>query len=438
MSLEPWLTGVAGVGRQSMAWFWAPVLLWTVVGGGTWLVLTLARQTHPLTSYRLRQGLLLSLPATLIAAPWVPAFAGAPDMLKALPGSVVQQPIATRPVAMAPIDSLGLALSLVLGIVGVVTVVSFIRLLQQARRLHRISLLADRIGDPGVLGPLQELRIKLGVRRPVLLLGTSIRSIPLTFRGKTPWILIPTELCDAPDRLRAVLAHELIHVRRADAVWSLIERAVAAPFALHPFVWMLGRSICHYREASCDAEVVSTGAAEPSNYARLLLEMSRRTGPGHALAPGLFTRTSNLKTRLETMKKFLHTRPSPNLHRRSVVVSALLFVGIVGLGACGSTTTPPAAAAVDLAEAFTSRFGPMADETRDGALKRLDIQMTYLQERVEEVGADLRAAERVDEPLGHHVYRQYELLSNMYLERLETYETLKLERETEIRIGEGA
>ena len=77
----------------------------------------------------------------------------------------------------------------------------------------------------------------------------------------------------------------------------------------------------------------------------------------------------------------------------------------------------------------------MEDETRDAALERLDVQMAYLRERIEEMLDQIQAAEAEGERLGSHLYEQYELLTNMYLQRLVGLETLKLERETEIRLG---
>ena len=65
------------IGAASLAPFWAPVLIWTGLAGVVVLSLTLARGLHPLMGYRLRQAVLLALPASILVALWLPSVWGA-------------------------------------------------------------------------------------------------------------------------------------------------------------------------------------------------------------------------------------------------------------------------------------------------------------------------------------------------------------------------
>ena len=60
------------IGTASATAFWVPVLVWTGLAGAVALSLTVARGLHPMMGYRLRQALLLALPASVLAAPWIP------------------------------------------------------------------------------------------------------------------------------------------------------------------------------------------------------------------------------------------------------------------------------------------------------------------------------------------------------------------------------
>ena len=76
---------------------------------------------------------------------------------------------------------------------------------------------------------LAEIARQYGIRRPVSLLVASGTTIPATWGLRRPVILLPIEAVDwPPDRLRAVLLHELAHVARGDFLVQTLARIVCA------------------------------------------------------------------------------------------------------------------------------------------------------------------------------------------------------------------
>ena len=63
---------LAAIGEASMPALWFPVIAWSGLAALMMLTLGLARRLHPLAGYRLRQGILLALPASVVIAPWIP------------------------------------------------------------------------------------------------------------------------------------------------------------------------------------------------------------------------------------------------------------------------------------------------------------------------------------------------------------------------------
>ncbi|MDE2762773.1 MAG: hypothetical protein OXQ94_02880 [Gemmatimonadota bacterium] len=61
-----------GIGSGGVWPLWAPVFAWTGLAGVAAFVLGRMRGLHPIAGYRLRQALLLALPVSVLAAPWVP------------------------------------------------------------------------------------------------------------------------------------------------------------------------------------------------------------------------------------------------------------------------------------------------------------------------------------------------------------------------------
>ena len=72
--------------------------------------------------------------------------------------------------------------------------------------------------------------------------------------------------------LRAILAHELCHLRRRDNLTAAIHMVVEVIFWFHPLVWWLGARLTEERERACDEEVVRMGG-EPQVYAESILKV---------------------------------------------------------------------------------------------------------------------------------------------------------------------
>ena len=92
-----------------------------------------------------------------------------------------------------------------------------------------------------------------------------------------PVLLVPigleTTLSD--DQLRAVIAHELHHIRRRDNLTSALHMIVESLFWFHPLVWWVGARLIDERERACDEHVLANGAAADA-YAEGILNVCKR------------------------------------------------------------------------------------------------------------------------------------------------------------------
>lgn len=343
-----------GIGAASLGPFWAPVAVWTGLAVVVALALKLGRGLHPAGGYRVRQGILFALPVSFLAAPWVPAL-GLPRLVLLesslpagdLPASTVP---ATLPsdtaipgaeIASVP-DAAGAAVGIIVALLGVATcaviMLAVVRLAMLAGDLHRLRKLrnvAPQVADPVARTSLRAVKGRLGVRRPVELLEGPPESAPLTYGALRPVIIIPPALLDSPDSLKTVLAHELIHVRRADSVWALLECVTLAVFAFHPLVRLLRCGIERSRETSCDAEVLAAGIVRPSQYAELLAHTHTPTQfPLPAVAASMSARSLTLKERLEAMKNFADKDLTSRKRAAIAVGAGIVCLTIALAGAC--------------------------------------------------------------------------------------------------------
>ena len=234
----------------------------------------------------LQLGLLAAL-----CAPFLQVGSG-PVLPAAMAGVSVETSQAEAPVQAPPrIRPMQLALAALAAGVALRLGWTLLGLAALARRRRR----ARPIGDacPAFL----ELRGRLGVEAE-LLAGPGG---PVAFGLFRPAVLIPESLLAAQgEPLEAVLAHELVHLRRRDWLFVLAEELLLAVLWFHPLAWMLIREIRLTREEAVDeqaAEAVS-GAA---GYLEALLAVARlRLKP--AAVPGAeFLRDRQIARRIETL-----------------------------------------------------------------------------------------------------------------------------------------
>ncbi len=116
-----------------------------------------------------------------------------------------------------------------------------------------------------------ELRAALGVRAEL----AAGRSGPVAFGVWRPTVLVPASLLDGDSAaLRAVLAHELVHLRRRDWLFVVAEELVTAGLWFHPLAWLLVREIRLTREEVVDAQAAhQVSGAQP--YLEALLAVAR-------------------------------------------------------------------------------------------------------------------------------------------------------------------
>lgn len=98
-----------------------------------------------------------------------------------------------------------------------------------------------------------------------------------------PLVILPAGYVTAlaPEQLRAILAHELAHIRRHDYLINLLQLLAEAAFYFNPALWWINRQIRLEREACCD-HLAAQYAGGPLDYAAALASIARHSP---ALAP---------------------------------------------------------------------------------------------------------------------------------------------------------
>lgn len=224
-------------------------------------------------------------------------------------------------------------------------------------RLHRLRR-AGAIASP------TETDVEL---QSLVQAGAEIRYVdgicqPVTFGIRRPVVLLPASLCALPTAVqRAVLAHELWHVRRRDWAWVVAEETVRGVLWFHPAIWWLVSRVQSSREEVVDELAVLVTSSRRS-YVEALLAFADQP-PLFPAAP--FARRRHLLNRM-----LLISKEGVMSSRRIVASCAGMLVGLMltgwyGVGAFPLKAAParPPAAARDQAPPRDPRPGDVRPPT---------------------------------------------------------------------------
>jgi len=115
----------------------------------------------------------------------------------------------------------------------------------------------------------------LPLNLPIPVMSALGRLEPGVFGIFNPVLLLPDGIAGRlnPEQLKAVIAHELCHVRRRDNLTAAIHMVVETVFWFHPLVWWIRTRLVEERERACDEDVLRQ--ADPHVYAEGILNVCK-------------------------------------------------------------------------------------------------------------------------------------------------------------------
>ena len=204
--------------------------------------------------------------------------------------------------------------------------------------IARLSQESAAVADAPILAQASECASALGLTRTPALCQADA-PVPMTWGWRQPVVLLPVGAQDWPEgRLRAVLLHELAHIRRRDWLSHRFADLACALYWFHPLAWLTARRLRTEGEIACDDLVLTSGIAAP-DYARHLLDVARALHPISDVpqAAIAMARTARIEGRLTMILDA--TRPRRALTRRALLLVlglsaiALVPLAVLRLGA---------------------------------------------------------------------------------------------------------
>ena len=203
-------------------------------------------------------------------------------------------------------------------------------------------------------------------------------SVPMTVGWLRPKILLPLGWKNwHTAKLEAVLAHERMHIHRADWAIAALAALNRCIFWFNPLAWWLERKLAFLAEQACDdAALLATGARE--TYAEALLDMAAavRTGRGRMVWEAMaMAQTAEVKKRIERILD--ETREIPRGLTRgrwaALVAFSLPLMYLVSAARLAPAQAPvemaqPQVAPVEMAQAVPPAASPQSGGGRGGVV----------------------------------------------------------------------
>lgn len=277
---------------------------------------------------------------------------------------------------ISPWQLAGIVWGVIALFVGLWLVLGFLNV---RRIVRRARVLEDRLWTR----PLYEIADRLGIDATPRLMRSEDVRMPFACGLVTPTIILPADSDEWDiERRRAVLMHELAHIRRRDLLGHTLGRLACAVYWFHPLVWTAARRMRIESERACD-DLALTCGLRATTYAEHLLDIV--TAVGKTRTPAIAIPMAHRREFEGRMLAILDPALRRGVGRRQ---SAALLVGLVALVIVvgGAVPAPRAASqlANDSAVPAPSPSGP-ADTSSNTTQVRVLTQNTHQSTSTNEV-----------------------------------------------------
>ena len=141
-------------------------------------------------------------------------------------------------------------------------------------RLRRLISNGFPVVDESVLSLFRQVKGEIATSRNIRLIASDKARMPFSIGFINPCVILPGQMLDQGARLRMVLAHEIVHLKRFDDLINLICRVIGSFMFFHPLFHLAFKELQLSSEQICDGYAIRL-TGERENYANCLVELSR-------------------------------------------------------------------------------------------------------------------------------------------------------------------
>ena len=342
--METLFLQAAESGEILLQFLWYPLLIWTIIGSVTWLILKQSDTVHPEYHYHVRLALIFSLPMGVIimilldqlsTLGTTATFSSSQLITFTAPFEITVTP--SEESSAITYSTVLYAMSFITLLLGII--VSLGSFILQCGRLKKLRSNCNLTNIHNI-DQLHSINSGLAIacRRPVKIAFLDSAIVPVTFGIRNPVILLPKSLQSHTKKLNLAIRHELTHIIQHDFLTHLAVVLTSAIFWFHPLIHRFKQELVEYREMRCDYRLLNEHhTVSRKEYATLLLELLPMPNIDKNLSANMAQESSNLKKRITMITQQLHNKPIPK--RASLSLLGFLLISTVLVMACTDMQT---------------------------------------------------------------------------------------------------
>ncbi|MCF6192940.1 MAG: M56 family metallopeptidase [Kangiellaceae bacterium] len=144
-------------------------------------------------------------------------------------------------------------------------------------KLSKLLAIAHPVEQDWLAKIVNTWRREFEVRRTIIIIDSDDFLSPFTFGVFFPVIFIPEQLLAEKklELLEPIIAHEMAHIKRLDALWLVFQNLLQVIYCLNPVLWLAVGRLNSLREEICDQKVLTTNNLSSNVYGKSLLQVLR-------------------------------------------------------------------------------------------------------------------------------------------------------------------
>lgn len=168
---------------------------------------------------------------------------------------------------------------------------------------------------------------EMKIKNNITLLKNSILQTPMVL-GNLKFFLIVPEYMEDEEAIKAILIHELTHIKRKDLLIKKIQLFVKCFFWFNPLIYMLDTLLDDWCEISCDEETVAFLDHDArKDYGNAILNIVKNTSLKKSkFSRALCSEKSYIKTRLSNIMKCKHDE---NIVKPITILSIVFVLSLI-------------------------------------------------------------------------------------------------------------
>jgi beta-lactamase regulating signal transducer with metallopeptidase domain len=225
-----------------------------------------------------------------------------------------------------------------------------------------------------VLIVLESCLTRLQLRRRVEIRQANFVRVPCIFGWFRPVVLVPLNVITgmSTEHLRAVLLHELAHIRRYDGLVNWFQSVIETALFFHPLVWIVSRRLREERE-HCADEIAADALGDRLSYAKAITAVAELARASETSTNELVIESRSLVASTggllrQRIERLLQVERPMERHRNGWgwLVVLVVAAGCVAAQSFGSNGLSPDATAVAESPKRTPKKTPppKKDETK--------------------------------------------------------------------------